>query len=672
MKKIILAMIICSPMKLFSTTYYVANSGSDLNNGTTENSPWKTISKVNKSQFTPGDKILFKKGDVWSGNTIDVQQSGTINNPITWSSYGSGENPIISGFVTTSGWINTGNGIWTYSDDSLPSNINVLTIDGKPQAFGRFPKSGYNTYTESDGSNSITDLSLNASDSYVGGELVIRKSHWLLTRGTITSQSAGKMTYDGSGNYQQNAMNGFGYFIQNHLKCLTTFGDWCYDASTHKISFYFGSTLPDEHTIKVSNQNLLISFLSSHKNNTFIGLTFEGGNDYAINGNYGSDSNQVIDCVFNAIGISAIYFPGASNQLFSGNKFSNCLNNAITVFGSGNTIIENIIDNTAMLPGMGQSSDGINGAGSYTAILAGYNNSENTVIRFNKITNTGYDAINVNGNAFVVDKNFVDTFCMVLDDGGGIYTYTGNTPISYSKERIITNNIILNGVGAPEGTTGSNQANGIYADDESSDLLINYNSVANCGQYGYFLHNNHEITFTGNLGYDNKKSQLAIGHDDLGISLPKNFNISKNKFITNSTSQLCLYFYSLATNSSSSDLTTNGIIDSNYYSTLNLNTVLFSSQIANTQSINWNFLDWQNISYHDKNSTLHQPLYVSKLFAYNATKLEQDMPLSGTYQNAIDNVNFCNLNLNPYSSEVLLLQKSGTAVFNKPTIVINQ
>jgi hypothetical protein len=44
-----------------SATYYVdATNGKDTNNGTSELTPWKTIAKVNSSNFNPGSEILFK------------------------------------------------------------------------------------------------------------------------------------------------------------------------------------------------------------------------------------------------------------------------------------------------------------------------------------------------------------------------------------------------------------------------------------------------------------------------------------------------------------------------------------------------------------------------------------------------------------------------------------
>jgi len=79
------------------TTYYVdATSGSDSAAGTSDSTPWKTISKVNGSSFSAGDSILFKRGETWR-EQLTVPSSGSSGNPITFSAYGSGNKPIISG-----------------------------------------------------------------------------------------------------------------------------------------------------------------------------------------------------------------------------------------------------------------------------------------------------------------------------------------------------------------------------------------------------------------------------------------------------------------------------------------------------------------------------------------------------------------------------------------------
>jgi parallel beta-helix repeat protein len=71
--------------------------GNDLNDGLSPDSAWKTITKVNASTFSPGDSVLFKRGETWTGIMLTVSSSGTVSTPITFGAYGSGANPIIDG-----------------------------------------------------------------------------------------------------------------------------------------------------------------------------------------------------------------------------------------------------------------------------------------------------------------------------------------------------------------------------------------------------------------------------------------------------------------------------------------------------------------------------------------------------------------------------------------------
>ncbi len=112
----------------FSTNYYIdAISGSDDNIGTSPALAWKTIDKVNSMVFQPGDSILFHRGHSWIGN-ISINYSGNPAQPIVFSSYGQGENPVIKGSTgadSTSLWTNIGNGMWE-STITFNEEISVL------------------------------------------------------------------------------------------------------------------------------------------------------------------------------------------------------------------------------------------------------------------------------------------------------------------------------------------------------------------------------------------------------------------------------------------------------------------------------------------------------------------------------------------------------------------
>jgi parallel beta-helix repeat protein len=112
----ILFIVSILPARLFSATYYVDTFGNDENDGTTINTPWQTISKVNAVTFQPGDQILFKRGAIWY-ETLEVSSSGTPGSPIIYGDYGAGDLPVIDGsniqssciYIHTKNYINIQN-----------------------------------------------------------------------------------------------------------------------------------------------------------------------------------------------------------------------------------------------------------------------------------------------------------------------------------------------------------------------------------------------------------------------------------------------------------------------------------------------------------------------------------------------------------------------------------
>jgi hypothetical protein len=101
-----LLLLMLAALPAQATTYYVAAAGSDTNNGTSSSTPWQTIAKVNAATFSPGDSVLFNRGDAWYGTALTVPSAGSSGNPITFGAYGTGANPILQGstFLTTSGY----------------------------------------------------------------------------------------------------------------------------------------------------------------------------------------------------------------------------------------------------------------------------------------------------------------------------------------------------------------------------------------------------------------------------------------------------------------------------------------------------------------------------------------------------------------------------------------
>ena len=78
--------------------YYIDSlAGNDMNDGHTPATAWQSIAKVNSTNFSPGDSILFKSGCSWSGIQLHPLGSGLPGQPIVISKYGTGNLPVLSG-----------------------------------------------------------------------------------------------------------------------------------------------------------------------------------------------------------------------------------------------------------------------------------------------------------------------------------------------------------------------------------------------------------------------------------------------------------------------------------------------------------------------------------------------------------------------------------------------
>lgn len=77
------------------TAYYVSAAGNDAGPGTAER-PWRTLDRVNRAPLQPGDRVLFKAGEKFSGQLV-ISRSGEAGRPLRFGSYGNGTRPVLVG-----------------------------------------------------------------------------------------------------------------------------------------------------------------------------------------------------------------------------------------------------------------------------------------------------------------------------------------------------------------------------------------------------------------------------------------------------------------------------------------------------------------------------------------------------------------------------------------------
>src|SRR5687768_15312647 len=73
-----------------SSSYYVSERGIDSASGSIQH-PWRTLARVNEVNLRPGDRVLLRGGDRFSGTLfITASDAGSQRDPVVISSYGSG------------------------------------------------------------------------------------------------------------------------------------------------------------------------------------------------------------------------------------------------------------------------------------------------------------------------------------------------------------------------------------------------------------------------------------------------------------------------------------------------------------------------------------------------------------------------------------------------------
>ncbi|MBL0359242.1 MAG: right-handed parallel beta-helix repeat-containing protein [Chitinophagaceae bacterium] len=341
-----------------ATNYYVSTTGSDANNGTSAATPWKTISKVNAFVFAANDSILFKRGEVFFGAVV------ASRNNLIFSAYGAGARPVITGFVTLSSWSLSSTGVYQAAV-SAKSNLNMVTVNGRPQQIGRYPNasdanSGYLPF-EAATSSSITDNEMSSAVNWTGAEIAIRKNGWIIERCIITNHSGTTFSYrmnrninPGSTPQLNTAKLGHGYFIMDDPRTLDQFGEWYYDTTGKKLLMYFGTNIPANYSVKVS----VIDTLMNLNNKTYItvnNINFEGGNSSGIF-SYNGGFINIKNCDFTNIGSRAVQIVASSDVLVESVTTSNVLSDAIQVINRTKpnvTVRGCVVRNTSQFAGMG-------------------------------------------------------------------------------------------------------------------------------------------------------------------------------------------------------------------------------------------------------------------------------------------------------------------------------
>jgi len=547
LKSRISALLICyliSSLIVFSTNYYISGAGDDSFNGTSKNTPWKTIGKLNSSWslMAPGDSVLFRRGDTFRG-MIQPGLSGTLSLPCVISAYGSGENPVISGSKLVTSWSVYSGNIWKatltgFSADPIESiYANKLLLEPAREPNNNF----YNT-TSNGTTTTLNSTELNqANDYWTGATLVHRVRNWVWDKVVVQSSTNGQLVIPSSAALLFTTQSGRGFYFINKLSFLDAANEWYYDP-TNKIMYTWfpDNANPTGLTVEVPVKDYRYGILFNFMNNwTVENLTFTQGAWGGIRAN--STNNITIrNCVFDKNSGVGIVINVGENVKIQNNTIRNTINSGIRA----NSLKYYEISNNK-----------ISNCGLPTSYIDGYDRWGISVnpgvkgkIKYNTIDTVGSSGIALTDSLSVIEKNVIRNSCYKISDNGGIYLVEAGKSVTTTRiyGDTIRNNFISDTYGNYDAANRSTWVQGMDISDYSGNCVIENNTVYNNEEYGLKLFGAFNIKIRNNVLFANGEAQIGIGTKSslFAESVVKNNLITDNLLACNNHLQIPFKIYS--------------------------------------------------------------------------------------------------------------------------------
>lgn len=661
----IVALFLC--VNSFGADHYFALSGNDGNAGTI-GSPWRTITKFNSAFATsvPGDRWFFNRGDTFPGAMI-INRSGASGNVITIGAYGTGVDPVITGFTDVTAWTSLGGNVWeSTSSVSTLTTLNVVSINGVNTPIGRTPNTGWFTFQSHTGNTAITSSSLNSAiTNWTGAEVVFRSIPWMTERCIISGHSGGTLTMSASANA---ITNGNGLFIQNDARTLDAVNEWYYNPSTKRIRIYN----------TVSPTNVKVSSLDNVCLNTganwitYDNIDFEGANTHVFE-NRNSRNVTIQNCTIAFAGQDGFF----NNQPpVSGNDLVFLMNS--TIHDVNNNAVEFLPFNSRILM-HGDSLNNIGiivGSGLLSSVVARLGTTQDGVVfkgfgstaeytHINKVGHSGFYLIH--SDSLTIRYNSIEGHAQTRYDAGGVYSWNNaSAGDTLQTSRIIDHNIIINSKQTNDGLVAgaSLLVQGIYLDGGSIHCTVTNNTTSNIITEGIHILNSGKGTYSNNTSYNNG-NQFGLWHAFLpggiatvGITMKNNILCAKQ------SAQLSFYMR----DDDNIHFTTFGTADSNYYTRPIDNNLIIQTSVSFTNT-NRTLAQWKTFSGKDVHTLASRNVTStdSLRFEYNNTASPLVVPLGNDYYDIPGNIYAGTITLQPYTS-VVLIYKSASATNLPPTV----
>ena len=554
-------------------TYYVSLSGgSDDNDGLSEGAPLATVGKVNSLDLQPGDRVLFKCGDIWRADPLIITQSGSADSPITFGAHPPGctDLPVLSGAQPISGWTLYAGNVYA-ADLSAGENagrfaygVNQLFRDGVRLTPGRWPNldagdGGYSTIDGQPASAQITDNELPAGD-WSGAVAHIKGMRWYILNREVTGDAGQTLTLGANADCWGGSCAGWGFFVNNHLLTLDRDGEWFYDAATHTVYLYAEDSAPADDQVEGS-----VILRDDDRAWGGVVLGEDLGDEIAhvivealdirqwyLHGittptnlrNYENSTitlrNNVITNL-DGIGVNLatwVYdaydgqsgWRGGNHVTVSDNVVDGANHKGINTYAKQSTISGNVIRNIALIANLGASGMGCgptasggycteDGDGIRIKVDKAADSGNHNSVTQNVLERIAYNGIDVFGHSNTLEHNVIRHACYAKGDCGGVRTFGNSNLTDTSVHDLAFNqNIIIEPIGNTDGCLDTYDplfGFGLYFDNYTRDVAVTGNTIISATAAGVLFQRS-TGSITGNTLYNNSagtmySAQVALG-----------------------------------------------------------------------------------------------------------------------------------------------------------------
>jgi uncharacterized repeat protein (TIGR01451 family) len=689
-------------------TYYVSSSaGDDDNDGLTEGSPFETVSKINTLDLLPGDRVLFKCGDVWRADPLVIIKSGAPGQPITFGSYPAdcADQPQLSGAQPISGWSQYNGNIYVAALNTgsnagkFPLGVNQLFRGGERLLLGRWPNldaadGGYSTIDDFPASNRITDNELPAAN-WTGAVAHIKGMRWYILNRQVTADSGNTLTLGANADCWGGSCVGWGYFLNNHLSTLDVDGEWFYDADAHKLYLYSSAGMPANQEIEasvvlrdddrawggivlgkdvydpiayVTIENFAVQRWYRHGITTPTNLHPTENHDLILSDNTIADVDGVginlATWVWEPNDLRPAGWRGGYNQTISGNIIERANQMGINTYSRSSTFSGNVIRDVGLIENLGAAGMGCgfnagggncteDGDGFRIKIDKGADSGNYNTLTGNRLDRIAHNGMDIFGYGNTIEHNVIVDPCFAKGDCGGVRTFGRDNLTSTNVYNLtFSENIIVNAIGNTDGCLSTYDALfgfGLYIDHYSRDITVEGNTIISSTVHG-ILFQDSTGTVTNNTLYNNGRTYpYAAGQVYVGAS---------PAYVGTHTGNILFNLNPGARTLSANGLASLGSSDYNYF---------FSPYRAAQIAVSGDktLATWQAYSGKDSHSKEHWYTQSageapkSQIF-YNDTSQTKMIDLGGMlYRDLDQNPVSGSISLSPYSSRVLI--ESGEA-----------